>query len=376
MKKTIAPSIENPSAFKNMIHSGIVEAYARGIKSSSKKFDGDSFISISEELNQLELRDRVRRLAHGFQQCLPGDFPEKLNVLIQSIEKENLNGFQLWPVTEFIQIYGLQHSEKSLSALTHLTTLFTSEFAIRPFLIHDPKTTYAYLLKLTKSKNPLHRRWASEGTRPRLPWGERLFEAVKDPTPGLKILEHLKFDSEIYVRKSVANHLNDIAKDHPQLVVDTILRWNEQVPSSFKKEFDFIRKQALRSLVKQGHKEALKVFGVNSKNKNLIAGGLKIEKNKIKVGDKIKFHFALQNRAATSQAYIVDYIIQHRKANGELKPKVFKLKSGSLTPKENLNITKAHSFRKVTTRTYYKGEHRLEILLNGQVVLSKKFLLE
>ncbi len=215
----------NPNALKHLIGPSLLKQLASKIGAVDPSFDQKRFLAIERELLTLELKPRVRLVREALRSELPSDFSHALKILLASVTDGTVTGFGLWPVSDFIQTYGLNHAQLSLDALKQLTPLFSSEFAIRPFLRLFPEKTLQFLKQCALSPNVDLRRWASEGTRPRLPWGERLQAFIQDPAPTLAILELLKFDPELYVRKSVANHLNDIAKDHPKRVIEVLMRW-------------------------------------------------------------------------------------------------------------------------------------------------------
>jgi 3-methyladenine DNA glycosylase AlkC len=257
-----------------------------------------------------------------------------------------------------------------------LTQKFTAEFCIRPFINKYGDEIYDRLLRWNNDPNEHIRRWLSEGTRPRLPWGVRLQSAVQDPKRGLEILDFLKFDPSLYVRKSVANHLNDIAKDHPDLVVQTLRTWKSQLPSNFKKEFDFICNRALRSLIKSGHTKALNFSGINTNRNILRCSTLQLNKSNLHMNDKLKLHFVIHNTSRSKAKYIVDYVVYFMKSNGTQSPKVFKLKTGEISGGHKISIEKQIVFKPITTRKYYSGEHKIALKLNGIELKSKKFLLK
>lgn len=366
---------ENPSAFKHWISPAVVQAYAQGLKKAWPDFDTESFLEVQKTLEHHELKGRVRLIAYALKKHLQPEYKKALNTLLKSIRIKKIEGFSLWPATEFIQLYGTNDFDHSFAAMRELTQKFTAEFAVRPFIIKNQTKALKELKLAAKSKNTHLRRWASEGSRPRLPWGERLHQLVKNPLPTIEILEILKFDPELYVRKSVSNHLNDIAKDHPMLVIQTLSQWKKQVPTHYEKEFRFILNRSLRTLIKAGHPRALELVGITHGHSRLNAQNFKIKNKMIKTGQKIEFSFDLINQSKQSIQYVIDYVIHHKKANGTLSPKVFKLKSGIISPKKSLKIKKNHSFKPITTRVYYSGEHKIEILVNGKKQLSGKFKL-
>jgi 3-methyladenine DNA glycosylase AlkC len=334
---------ENPNAFKNWINSDTVHRLADALASTTAQFNHQEFRKISKELAPLELKARVKLLSLHLYKNLPQNFSQSVSALLKSLKKGNLKGFDLWPYTDFIQTYGLNHTQKFLNCA------------------HDAN---------------IHvRRWSSEGTRPRLPWGERLDHFIENPHLTLPILEVLKYDDELYVRKSVANHLNDIAKDHPALVVKILKKWRQESPKEQLSKIDWITRHALRTLIKKGHPDALKLMGVSTTAQAKLSS-IHLNKKIFKIGENLHFEFTISSTAVKKQKLIVDYIIHHQKAGGKKTPKVFKLKTFELKPKQSLHITKKHSLKPVTTRKYYPGEHSLEIQVNGKSYGKQDWLLK
>lgn len=358
---------DNPSAFKHWFNEALVLRLSNSLKKAYPAFDAKKFNEVAKKLPAFEMKPRVHLIRDAMWAELPQDYLKALPILLKSAELGNLKGFDLWPYTEFIQQHGLDYVEESLDALYILTSKFTAEFAVRPFLIKHPKKTFSTLKKWTADKNEHIRRWASEGTRPRLPWGMKLHASVVDPTPGLEILEKIKFDDSLYVRKSIANHLNDIAKDHSDLVIETLKAWQKKVTAKDKAKLDWITKQALRTLIKQGYPKALDVMGFGGKAEVRL-GELKLNKKKFTEKDILTFELEMVSKSTKAQTLAVDYIIHYQKANNKLSPKVFKLKVLELKPKEAFTLKKNHSLKPVTTRKHYAGLHKLEIQVNGKVL--------
>ncbi len=364
---------ENPNAFKHQLNLNVVKKIAKTITAQTKDFDSAKFVLLHKNIHELELKARVRLISDSLAKCLPASYPEALKIILLSCKNSQLSGFEFWPYTEFIQTYGLDHFKISMDALSQLTVLFTAEFAVRPFFVKHEKASYAYLIKLTKSKNVHLRRWASEGSRPRLPWGLKLQNAVKNPKSGLQILEKLKFDQELYVRKSVANHLNDISKTHPDLVVETLNKWLK-FPKAHKQSILWIQHQALRTLIKKGYTPALKSIGYGETPKIQIPN-MTLNQPTFKIGETLHFKFNIQSKSAKTQNLVIDYSVHFKKSNGGNSEKVFKLKKISLKPRENLIIEKKHNLKQITTRVYYSGVHFIEIQINGKKWIKKSWSL-
>ncbi len=359
---------ENPSAFKHTIGPALLQKVGREIEAVHPAFDRQAFESIGPELAPLELKPRVVRVRDELARQLPATYAQALAILLAAAERGNLSGFDIWPFTDFVQTFGLGERQRSLDALKVLTRRFTSEFAVRPFIRLHPEQTLAYLLRCTASDNAHDRRWASEGSRPRLPWGERLQKLVADPRPTLPILRALVFDESLYVRKSVANHLNDIAKDHPEYVVNTLLAWREQAKTADEQaRLAWITRHALRTLIKAGHPQALEAVGVDAEAVFHVHG-FHFEQATYAMGEALVFAIDLESRAAKSQRIVLDYAVHYRKANGKLAPKVFKWKTFELPAGARVRLEKRHVLKDVTTRVHHPGEHALSVQINGRTL--------
>jgi 3-methyladenine DNA glycosylase AlkC len=277
-------------------------------------------------------------------------------------------GFAAWPVIDFVGKHGLSHPRESLDALRRLTPLFSAEFAIRPFLVHHEALTMTRLRKWTRDGDEHVRRLVSEGTRPRLPWGERLAKLQRDPTPVLRLLERLKDDRAEYVRRSVANNLNDISKDHPQVVVDVARSWSRGASDERRR----IIRHATRTLVKSGHPGALAVLGFDPRARVSVAD-LSVTPKRLTLGGSLAIRFVLRSRARTAQPLVVDYAVHHVKKSGERKAKVFKLKVLELGAGDRVTIEKRHAIRQISTRQYHSGRHAVDILVNGRACARAEF---
>ena len=354
---------------KDGLGSDAVKRIATTLRAAEPDFDTVAFRrSAMRGLKALELKARVGHVIGALRQHLPQDFLQALDVLVRagalwerrSETSGEFHGFAAWPVIDFVGKHGLDHPKESLDALRELTGLFSAEFAIRPFLERHERLTLARLRRWTKDPDPDVRRLVSEGTRPRLPWGGRLKRFQVDPTPVIDLLERLKDDDALYVRRSVANNLNDISKDHPERVVDLVSKWSRNASD----ERLWIVRHATRTLVKAGHPGALKVLGFDPKAKVDVVD-LSVTPQELKLGGALSLSFELRSRARTAQPLIVDYAVHHVKKSGERTAKVFKLKTLELAPKARVPVKKKHSIRKISTRVYYPGRHLVEVLVNG-----------
>lgn len=365
--------MENPNAFKNIINEAVVKKISAAITSVYPAFPSKDFIRVRTKLGDLELKARVLIITQYLKETLPEDFEKSVKILVKAMEKSELKGFELWPFSEYISQFGLNHFDKSLKAMYILTQKFTAEWAIRPYFIQDHKKVLSYFNQWVQDENVHIRRWISEGSRPLLPWGQKLKLFIDDPTHTIPLLENLKFDEELYVRKSVANHLNDISKHHPEVVVKTLTSWQKNAPLEHLPKLQWITRHALRTLIKKGHVGAMKLMGIDGKA-SVKVHKLQLDKKTYKLNDVLQFSFLVKSTSKSSQKLIIDYAIDFMKANGTKGRKVFKLKTLSLGPGEELVITKKHSLKPITTMKYYTGEHHLSLQMNGHIVNEISFM--
>jgi 3-methyladenine DNA glycosylase AlkC len=358
-----------PFLLRDVFNPAAVEQLADGIARVWPAFDRAGFVAtITSQLDALSFGGRNALIRDTLRAYLPSSFPEAVQILLDALGPEisdcELTGFDRFTVmsqNDFVAAYGLEHLDLSLRALYELTKRFTAEGAIRAFLQQYPEQTLVRLAEWAADPNCHVRRLVSEGTRPRLPLAPRLRAFVKDPRPVLELLELLKADPVLMVRRSVANNLNDIAKDHPDLVVETLARWKQAGDPGT----EWIIGHATRTLLKQGHSGALALLGYEAKTA-ISAASLQLNQTSVRMGEDLVFTIEIQSTADAPQDLMIDYLVHHRKANGKLAPKVFKLSKKRLGPRETLRLTKRHAFRPLSTRVYYPGRHALEIQINGQ----------
>jgi 3-methyladenine DNA glycosylase AlkC len=354
---------------KHLINESLLVKMSREICRVYPAFPKGKFIRLGSSLEPLELKARVLLVTSELRELLPQNYPDALHILVCVMENDKLSGLDLWPFSEYIGQFGLDDFDESLHAMTVLTQRFTAEFAVRPFFIKDQKKVLKFFMKNSNHRSHHIRRWISEGSRPLLPWGERLPAFVADPSPTLQLLDKLKYDEELYVRKSVANHLNDISKHHPLLVISTLEIWLGQCPDEHLEKLQWIKRHGLRTLIKKGHKRALKLMGVLGEA-NIKISKIKLKKKDFSLNDKLEFQFELESSAKKSQKILVDYLIDFQKSGGKKASKVFKLKVVDLAAGEKIIFKKTHNLRPITTMTYYKGLHHLMIQVNGKIVAS------
>jgi 3-methyladenine DNA glycosylase AlkC len=315
----------------------------------------------------LELTQRGWRTADALAATLPSDYPEAIAILLSSLgpklERETIEGmgtFIYMPHVFFVARYGAEHFEESMAAQHALTQRFTAEFSIRTFIERHPDATLARLRKWATDDSVHVRRLVSEGTRPRLPWAPLLRGFIADPTPVVALLELLKDDPELYVRRSVANNLNDIAKDNPDVVVDVCRRWSVDAGS----ERAWLIRHGLRTLIKRGNPGALEILGFGAPA-TVSTRDVQITPANPRIGGSVRIALQLVNDAAGACRVLVDLKVHFVKANGTTSPKVFKLTTADLAPGASVAIRKTVALHQQTTRTHYPGTHRVELLVNG-----------
>lgn len=359
--------------FKNFFSPQLVKCIAGHLKIHISGFDQTGFENtILEKLDALELKQRSQLIADTVHYALPASpderyrilravlHPEKEDHVNNTSDEQGIFGWGVMPLAELVGQHGIDDFERSLELLRQMTKRSSSEFAVRYFLLDDQDRALKTIKKWVTDPNRHVRRLVSEGTRPRLPWGQQLPQLIKDPSPMLPMLTGLRNDNEEYVTRSVANHLNDIAKDHPDRVANLAVEWME---GADKKRVKLVR-HACRTLIKQGHKTALKAFGIGPPQIELNA--LKIETPIVNFGGALEFSAHIHSTSKKPQSLVIDYLVHFKKANGSLAAKVFKWTKFTLKPDETRTLIKKHPIRPITTRRYYDGEQRLSLRINGQ----------
>ncbi len=333
-------------------------------------FEREVFLQVAlDGYDKLELTPRARHISKALARVLPTDRDHAIRILIDSLGPEigwdeltGMQSFRYLPFVFFVADEGLDCFETSMRAQYELTKRFTAEFSIRAFIERDPDKTLARLAEWACDPNAHVRRLVSEGTRPRLPWAPRLRGFQEDPSPVLELLEVLRDDPEEYVRRSVANNLNDISKDHPERALDVAERW--WVDAS--RERRRLVRHALRTLVKAGNSRALAVLGYRADSPITIRSVTSSPKE-VEIGDKVRIEIELENPSEEEARALVDLRIHFVKANGATRPKVFKGAELALKAGGSALVRKSVSLAQHSTRKHYPGAHRVEVMLNGTV---------
>jgi 3-methyladenine DNA glycosylase AlkC len=352
---------------KEMFNEPFFKKLAADFSKLYPEFPQKKFLkSVLEGLADRSLNERMRHASVCLHDCLP-DFPQAIEIILQVAPAYRGYISILFP--DYVGQYGKSHPALSLKALKVLTTYGSAEFAIREFLRTDLKGTLAEMYKWSKDKDHHVRRLASEGSRPRLPWSFQLPQIASNPELIRPILEQLKNDPELYVRKSVANHLNDFSRIDPDWMLSVVSSWDLKDPNTA-----WIVKHACRTLIKKGDVRALKIFSVSGKVA-LRCDALKLSAAKIRLGQSIEFNFALESLSPRPQKLVIDYEVTYAKSGGKSSSKVFKLKEVQIPGKGNLQIRKKHAFADLSTRKHYPGKHSVRILVNGNNLAEKDFVL-
>ncbi len=348
---------------KDQFDQPLLQRLAAAVARQSPGFDTELFVSTlwDEHYLQQSLKQRVRRIAGTLYQQLHQPFATACEILTPvSAEIRGLPGF-IFP--DIVEQFGLDDFTTSMQALANFTCYSTGEFAIRPFFQRYPEQSLQQLQHWAQSANLHHRRLASEGCRPRLPWGQILPQFIADPTPLLPVLQALKQDPEDYVRRSVANNLNDISKDHPALVLQLAEQWHGVHPDT-----DWILKHALRGLLKQRHSAALALFGCAPRR---ISATLTLAQPVIHYGDALDFQAQIQADDGPAPLR-VEYAIDFASKNGSKRHKVFQWLQREYGP-GTLQLKKSYRFTDLTTRKHHAGAHQLHLIVNGEIVATQAF---
>lgn len=333
------------------------------------RFDAGAFeTQVMACLPELELKQRIHWIAECLAASLPGPLPDTAAVLRAAmpppldpaLTDNDFGDFIFAPLGEYVVAAGLDdHPDLSLDLLAEITQRFSMEWAIRPFLNRWPDLVLDRMQGWSRHPSYHVRRLVSEGTRPRLPWGQAVDLQLDQP---LGLLDGLHGDRTRFVTRSVANHLNDITKKDPDLALDRLDQWAAQKTQT-PKELDWMTSHALRRLVKSGHPRALKMLGYDPDAE--ITCALVVKPGAVPIGGMLQFDCQITARHDTP--VLVDYVIWFRKADGTERAKVFKLKKAVARAKQPLIMTKSHRLKgDATTFRLFPGMHRVTLQVNGQ----------
>jgi 3-methyladenine DNA glycosylase AlkC len=373
--------------FKNLLNQQVVESMAGHFELHHRNFNKIAFIATaSQGLDLLELKARTEHITQAMIMHFPADFELAGKILLASLvpaesdepylvkeesEAAGISGWAVMILANYVALKGQGHGhfDFSMMLLKEMTKRASSEFAIRFFILQSPELTLAMFKQWAVDPDLHVRRLVSEGSRPRLPWAMRLPMFIEDPTPVIALLEQLKDDEAEYVRRSVANNLNDIAKDHPELVAEIAKKWLQGASLNRQR----LVRHACRTLIKNGHKKTLAALGFAPPLIQLAM--VSVLTPQVVFGEALEFSLSLQSNADETQPLMIDYIVHHQKASGFTSAKVFKWSNTSLAPGKALTLQKRHAIKPITTRVYYAGLHGLEVMVNGVSVGRADFQL-
>lgn len=346
----------------------INKSFEKHWNESLEKFNKNNFIrDVLIKLPELELKERIYHISDLLKIYLPDDFKEAVEILIKSlpdeiitdVEDNNFWDFIFCPFSDFVakNWCNKKYLEFSLDAIEIMTTRFSAEDAIRNFINESEEETLKRILKWSKSNNYHIRRLATEWTRPKLPWAKKI---NLDYKKTIQILDNLYFDSSRYVTRSVSNHLNDIAKIDPNLVIEVLKKWQKTKKSQ---DLDYIISHSTRALVKKWDKKTLEFLWF-SNSLNIEIKNFQIKDNKVKIWESLIFEFEIESKWENDQKLIIDYLIYFKMANWKLKPKVFKITNKLIKKWQILKIKKKHHLKLMTTKKLYEWEHKIELQIN------------
>lgn len=360
-----------------------VQYLAQSLNQAKKSFDEDGFVTeVMSRLLELELKDRIRWITDVLSRHLPNDYKKAVAIIIKSLPPpldptktdNDFGEFIFAPLGEYVARYGCEEKYLLVSflALEELTQRFSMEDTIRYFLRAFPQETLAQCTLWSTHDNYHVRRLVSEGTRPLLPWSGRVPLTSADTLP---LLDVLHADYTRYVTRSVANHLNDISKREPQVVIETLVSW-QKAGKQDSRELDWMTKHALRTLIKQGNQAALSLLGYGEVGLVVVEGfNLDYYPNQTVLAHDLVINLSLTTKADSN--ILIDYIIHFRKKNGQTSPKVFKWKSFTTSGEEVIELKKKHTLKTdATTYKLYSGEHKVVLQINGQELAEAIFIIQ
>ncbi|WP_051786258.1 hypothetical protein [Endozoicomonas numazuensis] len=353
--------------FKDYFDYPLCKDYADRLQAIVPDFDRNRFNTvIGDQLLNLEMKGRVNLIAEGVWEGLSLPYPETVKVICQAIagcsQYAPMRSFPVWVASQVVERYGLEDFDASMAAIYQITQQFTGEFAIRPFLERYPERTFDLLTVWASDHSTDVRRLVSEGSRPRLPWAMRVSHLLDDPSPIFDLLVQLKDDPEEYVRRSVANNMNDIAKDSADRVVHELTLWKEQDDS---KELQWIIQHGLRTLLKNGHKGALSLMGYDSELEMDI-NHFKASPASISEGESVELQCQLSTFNDQPEQLMIDFLLLSPGKNGRKNRKVFKWSKRTLNQAGKVVLNKQLSLKSNSVRKFYPGEYEVHLIVNGQ----------
>lgn len=361
--------------FKDYFNHSLANELRLLIKAVDPNFNDSAFIAaIPKELTNLGMKDRVRLFARSLYANIDGDYPRVIDVLLVSVRTSTgvpkITGFPIWVVSEIIETEGLDYPDISFNAIHQITSLFTGEFAIRPFLEKYPAETLDVLRQWTADPCKDVRRLVSEGLRPRLPWANRVDWLLTTPAPIFELLDELYLDTSEYVRRSVANCLNDISKDHPEKVLHCLSRWLSK--QSDNEELNWICRHSLRTLTRRGDRNALTLLGYDS-SPDINIEKFKLESESVYIGGEFSLSLEVSSEGESAAPLIVDIgVISPGKIQSKRRRRVLRWTKFSLKAFQKRTLVKRWKLMITDSRRWYPGAYELELIVNGNVLAETK----
>jgi len=345
--------------WKDRLNIDSLREFALAVQSVYSPFQVEDFLAstIDETWKDLELMARGRKISVNFGKYLPKDYRDAISIIDKVIV--SYDGFGVYCFPDFVEVFGQDEEnwDVSINALERYTQYASSEFAVRPFIIKHEERMMAQMYAWSKHENEHVRRLSSEGCRPALPWGQALVSFKKDPAPVMPILTQLKTDPSPYVRKSVANNLNDISKTHPDFIAELAKDWYGKNELT-----DWIVKHGCRTLLKKGNRDALSIFGYHDVT-SVGVNDFAIRATSVSIGADLDFSFVITTKDATKVR--LEYGIDYVKSNGKRNRKIFQISEISMKENQKKLYTKTHSFADLSTRKHYPGMHSITLIVNG-----------
>jgi len=367
-KDTGKTTIEETGLWKDYFDRKTVSKFADVIHRVYPEFKSSKFLSrvFDDSWDSLELKERLSHIARALFPLLPSNYNRATRILIKAAP--NMPEFENWALTTYVELFGLEHFDRSIETMKQLTQYGTAEFAIRPFMNRYTDRMMPILIKWALDKNEHIRRLAAEGSRPRGVWVAHIESFKKNPTPVLELLEILKADPSLYVRKAVANNLNDISRDNPGKAIAVARRWRKNGNAHTK----WIVKRGCRTLFKQGRSEVLSIFGFSS-NPKVTINKVKMSSIKIKVGSELELSYEIISNSRNKQKLALGYAVHFLRPKGNHNYKLFKLAEKEISAGEKMTISAKHKFRQLSTRKYCLGQHKFDLLVNGKTFRQINF---
>jgi 3-methyladenine DNA glycosylase AlkC len=336
--------------------------------------DAEAIATAVDTITGRGLRERVDIVRDALLADMPDAYDALAGIVRAAFNDAAFSGWMLWPVSEAVADRALKSGrdadfDDAMDLLALITTRLSGEFALRAMLNARLERSLEIAQRWTRSPDMHVRRLASEGTRSHLPWARGVPELVKRPGRTRPIVDALYTDEHEYVRRSVANHVNDLSRDDPDLAADIVAGWLNRPDENTPR----VARHALRTTIKAGHPKALELMGFNGAHFHI--DGPVIAEHTVPLGSDVHFTAHITNTGTQTARTAVDFRLHFRKAGGALRPKVFKIATRTIAPGETAEISKSYSFRPQTTRTFHPGEHAIELQINGRPYGRSTFLL-